>query len=255
MKVNLVHKKVMITREKKQAQAFSKQIIQQGGIPIKTPLLKINCRYKEEDTAILESLNHYEWIFFTSTNGVNCFFEILSKYGIKRELLAKCKMAVVGHKTELALKEHGYSAHFIPTIYKASVMAQEFLLQYPTTGHVLLVRGSRSLNTLLEAFVHNNLSVQTLDVYETSFNYEIESHLNKQLGNNVDFVTFTSPSTVDAFIEMIDSNMSLDFICACIGPTTAERAKEHGFERIIIAEEFTIEGMIQRMNEFITKEG
>lgn len=253
MSLLLDNKKILVTREIKQAKLFSKKILDRGGVPVEAPLLKINCHKKTETESIMEDLSRYEWIFFTSANGVDCFFHMINTYGLHAHV-ATSKIAVVGHKTELALKKYDYSAHFIPTVYKATVMAREFLKKYPSAGPILLVRGSRSKNTLLDQFIEHHLSVDLLEVYETTFNYKIEPFLNKQL-TIIDFITFTSPSTVDAFIEMVDDPTCLDIVCVCIGTTTEKRAIEQGFKKTLIPKEFTIESMIDQMGEFLAVKG
>lgn len=248
-------KKILITREKKQAHLFSEKITRHGGVPIEAPLLKINCHMKAKNDRIMASLSRYEWIFFTSANGVDCFFQMMNEEGVTKRALATSQIAVVGHKTELALKKHRYTAHFIPSVYKATVMANEFLINHPTANNILLVRGSRSKDVLLDHFLKQRLSVDLIEVYETIFNYEIDSFLNEQLRKGIDFITFTSPSTVEAFIEMTAETTCLDIVCVCIGTTTEKRAKELGFKKTLTPNEFTIEGMIERMGDFLELKG
>lgn len=251
MSVPLRNKRILITREEKQAKLFSDKIREHGGIPIEVPLLKINCKKIVVDERITALISDCEWLFFTSANGVHCFFNIISGLKNRNRLVANCSIAVVGHKTAETLKKYGYEAHFIPTIYKATVMASEFLKKYPEAQRIILIRGSLASEVLFERFKKRNLSVHVMEVYETIFNHEESLLLNERLENNcIDFLTFTSPSTVNAFIDMVHNQSFLHIPSVCIGPTTKKRAKEQGFTHILVPKQFTIEGMIDRMGSF-----
>lgn len=251
----LKDKKVLITREKKQAKLFAEKISQYGGNSVIVPLLNITCKERVEDLKAIQSLLKYKWVFFTSANGVHCFLQLVKKNHGHLNTLKNIKLAAVGHKTEEALKSHGLTADFIPSIYNAEHMAKEFLMRFPNENPFLLVRGNRSRNVLPEAFSKNGAAFDMVEVYETVYNKAAAEYLNKALTeHHFDFITFTSPSTVDAFIKMQKETIAIEkseeTVCVCIGTTTEQRAKEAGFLRTISPEEFTIEGMLDCMQNF-----
>ncbi|HEY4601156.1 MAG TPA: uroporphyrinogen-III synthase [Cerasibacillus sp.] len=258
MKRCLQQKHILITREKRQGKEFAEKIRQFEGIPIEVPLLKINCKDYSVNEQIFNQIDSYQWIFFTSANGVDCFFHLLKQYGHSKDVLDNKQIAVVGHKTEKHLKVYGYSAHFIPTIYNAETMAREFLERFSTEGTFLLVRGNRSLNVLPQTFNKLNMAYQSMEVYETVINMTNKEQLQQTLQTKaIDYVTFTSPSTIDAFVAMngLDLIKKLNPRCVVIGTTTEKRAAEVGFKHILVPTEFTIEGMIDVMleQEFIER--
>ncbi|HEX6592981.1 MAG TPA: uroporphyrinogen-III synthase [Bacillota bacterium] len=260
MTVALDGKKVLITREKKQAKEFSKKISNCGGIPIEVPMLKVSCQQHVENDALLRTVDDYEWIFFTSANGVDCFFYLAEQDDLLPERLLRHKIAAVGHKTERALKRYGLRAHFIPTVYDADHMAQQFLEHYQTSGRVLLVRGNRSRNVLPEQFSMHNISFDAMEVYETMYNDESERKLQKVWKQHTfDFITFTSPSTVDAYVKMKQvtglQKETGNPVIVCIGTTTEKRAMERGFSNIIVPKQFTIDDMIISMSNYVAKKG
>ncbi|PAV27698.1 uroporphyrinogen-III synthase [Virgibacillus profundi] len=253
MSTSLDGRKILITREENQAKEFTERVIQYGGTPIETPLLKISCIDHDESRHYFRNINKYSWIFFTSANGVKCFFQLADKYKVDIELFQHIHLAAVGHKTENYLKKIGLIADFIPSIYNADVMADEFLKKYKETDSILLVRGNRSRDVLPVELSKQELTFDSIEVYETSYNYEIAESLNNiLLQNTLDFITFTSPSTVEAFVEM--ANVNIDTICVCIGTTTENRARELGFTSIITAKEFTIEGMLACILQYVSSE-
>lgn len=247
-------KQILITREKTQAKLFEKQIINNNGVPITAPLLKIAPFYDENSESILTSLNDFDWLFFTSVNGVNHFF----KQVVNTDLLHNCKIAVVGHKTAEALHQYGFSAQFMPTTYNAETMAAEFLSKVGTVNRVLFIRGNLSRPTLLTEFTKANIPYSKIVVYETKVNKAIEHDLIKKLEKGIDFLTFTSPSTVRAFVELVQDSSLLkqaqEKYCFCIGTTTEQVAIDYNFKHTFIPTEFTIDSMVNKMIDVVEKE-
>lgn len=250
MMISLQNKKILITREKHAAEKFAELITAFEGVPIQTPLLQINC------ISFSESIKHnlqsgkYNWIFFTSKNGVDCFFQ----QGIS---IANCRIAAVGPKTTQAIEAYGYHVEFIPTVYNAETMAQEFLEIYEDSGAVLFVRGNLSRDVLLEKFTEANQEYECVVVYETVPNLAEKQQLQHTLQTEqIDYITFTSPSTIDAFIELTNEDKTnYEGTVVCIGTTTEQKAKEVGFSNIITPENFTIEGMVDVIHKHLRKKG
>lgn len=256
MAIHLRGKSILVTREEKQAQDFAKKIEQFGGVAFIAPLLKVNCVVSENTLTTFENLPQYEWLFFTSANGVHCFFENW-KRNLGAGRLTYQKIAVVGTKTNEVLRGYGYQATFVPSTYNAKTMAREFLSEYHPKQPVLLVRGKLASSILPEVFTKAAIDYDCLTVYETSVNDESKELLIESLNySHLDYITFTSPSTVDAFFSLIKN---VDWIeektIVCIGTTTATRAKEKGLSNILVPEHFTIEGMIAKISDHISKKG
>src|SRR5699024_2958474 len=107
----------------------------------------------------------------------------------------------------------GYHATFIPSTYNADVMAEEFFKEYPDANHILLVRGNLSRKLLVEELTTRGLSFETTVVYETAYFNDMKDTLLETLTKDeIDLLTFTSPSTVNAFMEMIKGHPELDTI-------------------------------------------
>ncbi len=250
MRAGLKGQKVLVTRAAHQAQAFSKQIIRNGGISYEIPLLEVVCKqevWKDMDTV---KLMDYDWIFFTSVNGAHCFFNHMESIGFEMERFASQQFAAVGHKTEAVLQAYDFKADFVPTLYNAETMANEFLQQFEHPGKVLFIRGNRSRNTLLEEFSKAGLSYDSLEIYDTDFRLCAKQELEHAWNTvSFDYITFTSPSAVDAFYNMLETTAQQHHepVCVCIGTTTEKRAKYYGFQRIIYPQQFTIDDMIDCM--------
>ncbi|MUV39416.1 Uroporphyrinogen-III synthase [Lentibacillus sp. JNUCC-1] len=244
----LAGKTVLITREKKQASTFSRCIKLQGGHPVEVPLLKINCTNPIDTNTSMVDFKQYDWLFFTSANGVHCFLNSAQREG--HADFSNVRLAAVGPKTDQALRQYGYQAEFIPSVYNADVMAKEFLPVAGRPKRILLVQGNWSRDVLPNFFEEHAIHFDTLIAYQTSINYESRELLNHVLEQKkVDFLTFTSPSTLNAFVEMAETanyDKSWD-VCVCIGTTTEQAALANGFTHILTPAEFTIDGMLEEM--------
>src|SRR5699024_2454824 len=170
------------------------------GVPIQTPLLQINCiPFSESIKHNLQSGQH-NWLFFTCKKGVECFFQ----QGIS---IANCRIVAVAPKATRTIEAYGYPVAIIPTVYNAETMAQVFLEIYEDSGAVLFVRGNLSRGVLLEKFTEANQEYECVVVYETVPNLAEKQQLQHTLQTEqIDYITFTSPSTIDAFIELMNED-------------------------------------------------
>ncbi|NAP01174.1 uroporphyrinogen-III synthase, partial [Halomonas sp. MG34] len=112
MSFSLMQKNILVTRGAEQANLFADKITQPGGNPVVVPLLEIVCKETEVTWEVLRNLSQYDWILFTSANGVDCFFELRKKLESSSSISAK--IATVGEKTSSALKQYGYEETFTP---------------------------------------------------------------------------------------------------------------------------------------------
>ena len=242
--MHLTNKHVLVTREATQATEFNQMIENNSGKVLSAPLLKINpVKFKQINP------NHYNWIFFTSANGVECFLEQMPD----KTFLQLIKIAAVGHKTENALKKYGVTADFIPTIYNAEKMAKEFLEKHPLANHILLIRGNLSRDVLPNYFREKEITFENLVVYETVANKQIKSKLNHIFKTErIDYITFMSPSTIKSFLELLEEKYHIEALetkVICIGTTTERIALDHGFKHVSIPNQFTADSMLEKIAE------
>ncbi|TCT27144.1 uroporphyrinogen-III synthase [Melghiribacillus thermohalophilus] len=253
----LENKRILVTRGKKQSSAMAEKIKAYGGIPVEVPLLTFDRVTHSEHEHILKSIKQFDWIVFTSVNGVKYFFEHLNLYGIPHESLLHLRIASIGAKTSEAVKSFGLKIDFEPGSYHADTFGKEFLEKFHP-DHILFVRGNLSRPTLPEYFKKQQVKYTPITVYQTIANLESKDELQRQLKSNLDVLTFTSPSSIDAFFELGEDGVTeqhLHTLCLCIGPTTRDRAIERGFVRILVPGEYTAAGMIHSLVQYFRKEG
>lgn len=238
----LKNKKILITRDAQAAASFQQLLEREQAKPRTVPLIKIECVKR---TNLSVNVKDCEWVFFTSRNGVACFLQDKTFAAA----LHHCQIAAVGEKTAQALVEHGYTVDFIPSVFNAETMAKEFLASYETTKPTLFVRGAIASPILLDAFTKANRTFYCLEVYDTFLHTKAKQQLQTTLAQHTfDYVTFTSPSAVEAFVQSVeDIKQQLDLPIVCIGTTTEQKAMSYGFTQRIVPKKFTIEAMIEAM--------
>lgn len=240
-----------ITRDERQAKEFSALIQQAGGQTVEAPLIQIVCKHLPLEQRDQISVHPYTWIFFTSANGVHCFFAQSLDF---KKVVQTAHIAAVGTKTAETLKSYGYEADFIPPVFNAETMMEIFLTKKEDVGRWLLIRGNRSRKTIPLVCQAYGIPFHQAEVYETKNKEEQTGRLRHVLDvHSFDYITFTSPSTVDSFCSLITRAshpmIYLDTDIICIGSTTMKRAEEAGFEQIYSAKSFTTQGMVDEMIE------
>lgn len=258
--MDLKGKNILVTRAKAQASALSLQIKKFGGNPVEMPL--ITCKAVVDKTAItnvINSLNTYNWLVFTSKNGIDFFFQELKNAGKEVSLLEQCKIAVVGAKTEVILKEYGLKADLIPPHFVAESLLTELLKKVKIGETVLIARGSLARNVIGDGLRENDIFVNELDVYETVMEKSSKAKLYDLIKKGqIDVVTFTSSSTVDNFVHLLEGTNWRDYIdkliFASIGPITTEEMKKHQLPVHTEPIQYTLQGMLDSVMEKLKEE-
>lgn len=251
-------KRILITRAKNQAGELSALIEEKGGEAIEFPVIKIippkdSRPYQEA----LEQLDTFDWVIFTSVNGVNSFFSKLKEYQIDIRRMVKAAIAAIGPKTAQAIQDRGLIVDIVPqTEYKAEGLLEALKGNMQAGEKVLLPRADIARKTLSEKLVEQGLNVVDIVAYQTVTDGENKSGIIQQLKENqIDFITFTSSSTVKNFLTALKDELLTPLIegavIASIGPITTKTAEELGLKVHITAEEYTIPGLIRAIENYI----
>ncbi|WP_027409489.1 uroporphyrinogen-III synthase [Anoxybacteroides tepidamans] len=246
----LLGKKVLVTRGKEQAQEFSDRLRQAGACPLEIPLISVSAvADKEKVNKYLRDLSRYNWIVFTSANGVRFFFSFM------KEVRSLPKIAVVGRKTAAALEKRGIHPDIIPDEFVAEGLAEAMKPIIEPHDRILLVKGNLARPALKEELLCLGADVDDLVVYETNINESGKEQLLDLLKKKaIDVITFTSSSTVHSFMRMLEGTDLLSLVqrcvIACIGPITKQAAEQAGLSVHICPDQYTIDDMIKEMEKF-----
>jgi uroporphyrinogen III methyltransferase/synthase len=253
----LTGEKILITRAREQSGDFSRLLKKLGAEVIEFPTIEIvrPLRWKELDQAIGQ-LKSYDWIIFTSANGVNFFWQRLEEKGTYR-LPSSLKVCAIGPATANQLRERRLSVDYVPKEFIAESVLNGFERMAIAGRRILLARAKKARDVLPKGLRKMGAKVDVVEVYRTIKPKGGARRLKKILTKErIDVVTFTSSSTVDHFVELLkkeDLKQLLRKIAiACIGPVTAKTAKEWGMKVQIQPKEYTILGLTQAIAQYFS---
>ncbi|MBJ8102287.1 MULTISPECIES: uroporphyrinogen-III synthase [Bacillus cereus group] len=246
----LAGKTVLITRAQHQAKQMSVAVKERSGIPLEIPLLRMEGMSHREIQHIAGQLHSYDWVIFTSKNGVAFFLDSLRK-----KLPGPIKIAAVGVKTKLELEKRGYQVDFVPTAFVAEVFAEEFVKKLSGNECILFPKGNLARDVIPVKLREMGVSLEELIVYGTKENVMKKQELIVALEEGkVDIITFTSPSTVTSFVRLLEGTNWREWTkkctIACIGPITEKEASLY-FSHVIVPKEYTVEALLQCICESI----
>jgi uroporphyrinogen III methyltransferase/synthase len=242
---------VVVTRAREQASDLAQALEALGATCLEIPTIKVAPppAWEPVDNAIAH-LADYDWLVFTSVNGVGFFFERLFQQGKDVRALGRLRTAVIGPATARRLADFGLKSDIVPETFRAESIVQAFAPHDMAGKRVLLPRALEARTVLPEELGRMGATVDEVAVYRTLAVEQGRGELIEALQNGrVDLVTFTSSSTVknfkallpdDAFAGLIE-----DLTVASIGPITTETAEKLGFTVHLTADRYTIDGLVE----------
>lgn len=242
----LFGRKIIVTRAREQISKLSSALSDLGAEITECPTIKIAApsdNYREIDAAI-KILREFDWLIFTSANGVEKFFERLKVHGLDARALGNIKIAVIGSATAEKLSTFGIIADVIPKNFVAESLADS-LQKFIGGKKVLLARAEVARDILPETLKKFGAEIKIAPIYKT----EIEKPAQVEF-DSADLITFTSSSTVENFIANYGVEPLQKIPSAAIGTITAAKLEDFGIKAAVIAEEFTISGLVDAIKNF-----
>jgi len=245
----LFGKTILISRAREQASELTSRLSSLGAEVIEFPVIKIVPL--PADREFLSHLPQYDWVIFTSANGVKFFLEHLREAGRDLRALGKAKIASIGPATTAALESLGLKVDFQPAQFLAERVLEEFP-ENPAGLRLLLPRAREAREVLPEGLRERGAKVEVYPVYETVPDHPEAENLRARLSaGEIDLICFTSSSTVRNFLTaMGDANLLASVTIASIGPVTTQTAEELGLTVRITAKEHTIPGLVEAIKQY-----
>ncbi len=244
-------KKIVVTRSREQASVLVQKIRELGGTPLEFPTIQI---VPESDlsplTDALTQIQDYQWIIFTSVNAVDIFLTQMKLNNMDIRDLHGLKLCAIGPATCKSLEDWGLKVDVMPDEYRAEGVL-EALDGMIAEGERILMPRARGAREILPATLRKRgLQVNEINIYSAALavdkNADIPDDIIK---GKVDYLTFTSSSTVTNFLEIMGTEniakLEKQIKIACIGPITADKARKFGLIVKIVAEKYTIDGLVQ----------
>lgn len=204
-----------------------------------------------EDSNPFRHLDSYDWLFFTSRNGVAHFFRMLIDQTGSSELPANLKVAVVGVKTASELEYYGYSPAFTGLSHGSVELAAEFISTHaPKNLKILLSLGNLADDTL-ENILGADHTVERINVYETTLPKAVDTSIIEKIKNGLyDLILFTSPSTFIHFSSFVEEEVLQSLKIASIGTTTTRVIREAGYHPQLTAAMSNAEGLTEAILKY-----
>jgi uroporphyrinogen III methyltransferase / synthase len=254
--------RVLVTRARAQASELAEQIEELGGEPVEFPVIETRLPAGAEAEARLraamDAAEQYDWLMFTSVNGVDYFFRWLKAFGIDIRRFHKARIAAVGPKTAESLIGRGLTVEELPVKFHAEGLLDSVKHAVLQGQKALLPRGDLAREVLPRELAALGVTPVEIDVYETVMaEGDDDGVLELLQTGGVDIVTFTSSSTVTNLLERlrqlgVESPIELlkGTAVASIGPLTSEAAAAAGLTVAIEPEQATIDGLIGALADY-----
>jgi hydroxymethylbilane synthase len=231
--------RVMVTRADRQATALADALTALGAQAVRCPVIAIEPIPVEP--AALRDLDRYDWLVLTSANGVDRFGELLRE--AHRDFPEHLNVAAIGPETAARASESGMTPTLVPERFIAEDLAEALSATIDPGARILLARAAGARDVLPQQLRARGAQVDVLETYRAVPPADVRPRLAASLPQ-VDMVTFTSSSTVRHFVDALPGPLPDQVMVACIGPITAQTARELGLRVDIIAQEYTTRGLV-----------
>jgi uroporphyrinogen III methyltransferase/synthase len=246
-------RRVVITRRKEQASILRTALEKKGAKVIALPTIAIvpPRSWKPLDGA-LGKLDSYDWLIFTSTNGVDFFFERLRKKRKTVRALRGKRVAAIGPATARALRQRGVKVKVVPEDFIAEGLLKALGSKGWKGKRVLLARAAQARQILPRELRKRGATVHVVPVYQTILPPQSKVRVKSLFAKKKpDAITFTSSSTVKNFFAIAGraraKKLLAGVVVATIGPVTSRTARALGLKVAVEARTYTIPGLAQAL--------
>jgi len=248
----LFGKRIVLTRAQEQVGEFSRVLAAYGAEPVEVPTIQIVSppSWQAIDDAMTR-LNTYQWLIFTSVNGVRPFMDRLHAAGKDARALASLRLCAIGPRTAQELGTYGLTPDVVPAEFQAEGLIAALGHVGIRGSRVLIPRAEVAREILPEQLRELGATVDVIPVYRTIAPVvDVESLTQQLRDGRVAALTFTSSSTVRNFVELfggqeVVKRLVAQVAIACIGPITARTAEEYGLTVTIMPAENTVPALAE----------
>lgn len=254
----LAGRKVIVTRSPKQSSEMVRFLEKLGAEVIACPTIEIKppSSWEQMDSA-LAKLGWFDWLAFTSSNGVEYFLRRLDETGHARAELMAHKVCAVGRKTAETLKAENIPVDVMPDRFTAEALVEDFIKRFGVGqrlrgSKMLLPASNITLDMIRPAMEKIGVYVEVVEAYQTVLPASASNEVRKLIQEaSADYIIFTSPSTVANLAAILETDHLTPYLAnariACIGPVTAEAAELHGLQVDIQPQEHTAEAVVRAL--------
>jgi uroporphyrinogen III methyltransferase / synthase len=236
----LIGKRIVVTRAKAQAGELSARLEALGACVIEIPTIEIR---PAADTAPLDravaNLASYDWLIFTSANGVRFFIERLDQSNTDLRSL-RARICAIGPATRAAVEALHLKVDLMGTEYVAESLLEAFATHDLAGKRILLPRAAVARDVIPSELARRGARVDVVEAYRT-----VAPESVGRFPAGVDCATFTSSSTVQNFVSMFGAEALRGVKVISIGPITTRSARHLGIDVAAEAQPFTVDGLLE----------
>lgn len=239
-------KRIVVTRSQEQAPELVNRLSELGADVIELPVLRIcDPEKKREFAEHVANVHTYDWLVFSSTNGVRRFFDAFYALYKDARSLGGVRIAAVGPGTQKAIEAYHFAVDLVPQRHIAEGLLEAFENDFNVDSQtVLWVRPENARPVLAEGLTRQHAIVDECIAYRIEPETDDPTGAAERLAQGgADMITFTSSSTASYFHDLA-LPWPEDCIAASIGPITTAKLKDLGREHIVEAEDHNIEGLV-----------
>jgi uroporphyrinogen-III synthase len=231
---------------------INEYLLKEEAIVHNMPMIEVKTtELNKEHHNKIQNIFDYQWLIFTSKNGVQSFFELALNINPDFCIPVNCKVGVIGEKTGKALKAYSVTPYYISNSNNSIDFANELSQLIKKNEKILLIQGNLASNNI-ENTLKPICVIEKLIVYNTIPATNVDKNiLNLIYNDNYDLLIFTSPSAFRFLYEMIQKDIKqLQIKAACIGETTAKELISCNIKPLIIANNSNIYGLYQSIKNY-----
>lgn len=255
----LFGQRIGITRPNHQSDAIADRVVTLSGQPVMMPLIEIRAIDEEQAVLVnevLARLDRYQWLVFTSVNGVVAFFDRLRQTGCDVRRIGHLRIAAVGSSTAAALDARGLRADVVPDSFRAEALAKS-LSPHVDGQRVLWARASRGRDVLPVELTAAGATVDEVVVYRNDDVEQFDARVVDLIrSGSLHWVGLSSPSIARQFAKLLTLNkitpQALRTAIATISPVTSDAAKAAGLPVAAEATTYTWDGIIDAIVGTVT---
>ncbi|HEX8905582.1 MAG TPA: uroporphyrinogen-III C-methyltransferase [Longimicrobiaceae bacterium] len=247
-------RRIVVTRARAQASNFASALEELGAEVVQLPVIRIT---PPEDPAPLreaaEGVAGFDWLVFTSVNGVERFFVVLAELGRDARALAGVRVCAIGPATAAEVARHGVRADLVPDEFVAEAAVEALAAEGVEGTRILLPRAEIARSVLPDGLRARGAEVVEVTAYRTVQDGAGADEVRRRLdAGEIDLVTFTASSTVRNFAELVGAGVGAAKV-ASIGPITSQTVRELGMAVDVEAKEYTIPGLVDAIRGYFTE--
>ncbi len=249
---------VIVTRARHQAEAFVRLLEERGSRAVAIPTIEIVDpeTWAPVDEAI-DGIERYQWLILTSANGADFFFR---RFRLRRgslDALGSLRICAVGPKTRMTVEREGLEVAFMPTVHVAEAVVAQGGAEAWAGARVLFARAAEGREVIPEGLAGLGALVDVVAVYRNVPPPLSAEQFREALHQGADAITFTSGSTVQNFAALFPGGEAARLLgkvaVGCIGPVTADTARELGLEVAVVPEQYTIPAFVEALEHYFER--